>query len=295
MDENKVSGLENVNLEKRKTLPKDYHCKCSYCKKFMGTLVRPDGTKYSRNDRRKYYSKAEIAKTDGSKDGHIAKTPLHIARWAVQQFTKPGNWVLDPTMGAGTTGVEALRHGCNVEGVEIQFVDVIQQNWAVNNPFNREAVIHHGDARSLAGMLPKRRRYDLVVNNPPYSGDVSQIGQGGALYDYDKTLNNLAFLKEGAEYYDTMQRIYAECVKHLKPGGRLVIGVKDMMKNKAPYMLHQGLAECVNAIPGLEYEGMVLLPHYPTTLFMNTYPKRYPEIQIPMYQTVLVFRKQGGK
>ena len=64
--------------------PGNYHCGCEHCRASLGELKRPDGTYYSRLERREYYDKAE--KGGG---GHIAKTPIHIARWAVQKFTKP--------------------------------------------------------------------------------------------------------------------------------------------------------------------------------------------------------------
>ena len=77
------------------------------------------GHGHSRLERRKYYDKAE-----GGKGGHIAKTPLHVARWAIQQYSKPGDWVLDPTIGAGTTAVEAITQGRNVAGMEIEYGEV---------------------------------------------------------------------------------------------------------------------------------------------------------------------------
>jgi len=144
--------MEKVNLKKCK-IPKDYHCNCIFCKKFGGLLIREDGTKYSKLERRKYYSPAEIA--------HIAKTPLHLARWAIQTYSKPN----------------------------------------------------------------------------------------------------------------------------------FVLGVKDMMRNKKPYLLHNLFGEILNKF--FKFEQMVLLPHYPPTLFMNTYQKRWPEVKlIPRYQTILVFRKK---
>ena len=51
---------------------------------------------------------------------HIAKTPLHIARWAIQNYTNEDDWVLDPTMGAGTTAVEAIILKRNSVGIEIE-------------------------------------------------------------------------------------------------------------------------------------------------------------------------------
>lgn len=284
---------EKVNIVKG-SLPDDYHCRCDYCQQYLGNLVRTDGTPYNKNDRKSYYSKEEISNAkEGEKGGHVAKTPLHIARWAIQAFTKPGDWVLDPTIGAGTTAVEALNHGRSVAGMEIEFIDVIKANLATNNPHNLPFKIWHGDARSIGSCLRTfGQEFSLVVNNPPYSGDSSQKGIGVREgFDYDKSLPNLAFLKEGKEYYETIGLIYKESCAVLKKGGRLVIGVKDQMRKKTPDMLHQKLNQSVEAsVPGMRFEGMATLKHYPTTLFLNTYFKQFG-IHPPYYQTISVFKK----
>jgi len=276
-----------------------------FCRKFLGELIRPDGAHYSRNDRRRYYSSSELANEEGPvQKGHIAKTPLHVARWAVQTFTKKGDWVLDPTAGAGTTLVEALTHGRNAVGVEIQTIGVMRENVA-HVLLNAEAQMPHGDHAEIHGDARELRKlldvavipkpFALVVNNPPYSGDISQkassYGKSKAvMFEYDKSRANLAFLKEGPEYFDIIKNIYTECCRRLRKGGRLVIGVKDQTRNKVPDMLHQRLSEVIAGIKGMEHEGTAVLKHHPTTLHLNTYFKRTGK-HPPYYQTIVVFRK----
>lgn len=294
-----MSAGDPVRLAPGK-LPRDYHCKCRYCKAYMGELRPEDGSYYSRLERRQYYSPVEKGK-----GGHIAKTPLHIARWAVQRFTKEGDWVLDPTIGAGTTAVEALTQGRSVAGMELEFGDIVEENIRAGlkiSPNVRgqmpEAKFARGDARGIEAFLKKtdpskkKRAFALVVNNPPYSGDVSMPSPKGKLRgkEYNKDLPNLAFLKEGEEYWETMQKIYSSCVDRLSKGGRFVVGVKDMMRNKQPFLLHQMFCEIMSEIGGLEFEGTALLKHYPSTLFLNTYEKFYGVVP-PLYQTISVFRK----
>ncbi len=305
---------EVVNLKMMKSPPADYHCGCVYCVKgFQGVLLRKDGTPYKRTDRSQYYSKAERMKTgEEGKGGHLAKTPLHVARWAVQSFTKPGDWVLDPTMGAGTTAVEALNRGCNVFGVELQYIDVISANMEENNPHGKKYHVEHGDARDLAAHMDRlipNVRFSLVVNNPPYWGDQraqtnaklgadpkNEKGQSAKMYTvgYDKSLPNLAFLKEGPEYWTTMHTIYSACVDRLLPGGHFVVGIKDQMRAKKADELHRKFAEMMETIPGLKFQGVVILPHWPKTLFMNTYKSFYPDAgPLPIHQSVIVFKKEG--
>jgi len=90
-----------------------------------------------------------------------------------------------------------------------------------------------------------------------------------------------------------MTKIYADCADALFPGGHFVVGVKDMMRKKKPYLLHERLAQILEAI-GLQHVGNVVLRHYPTTMFINTYQKIHKDAPPPpLFQSIIVFKKPG--
>jgi site-specific DNA-cytosine methylase len=287
--------IERVNLVKG-VIPDDYHCRCQYCMDPIGELRRLDGSYYKRTDRRKYYGTMEAGK-----DGHVAKTPLHLARWAIQAYTNPGDWVLDPTIGAGTTAVESLVQGRNVAGMELQFSDILRSNVEKYACGKVRAMLGIGDARNIRQLLTKvKKQFSLVVNNPPYSGDehwttfvpqeARERGEWSKTFmRYDKTLPNLGLLHEGEEYWEAIKGIYRDCAEFLKPGGRFAVGVKDQMRSKQSDQLHEKLADVLASI-GLEFEGVAFLNHYPRTLHLNTYFTRYG-VHPPYYQSIIVFKK----
>jgi len=298
-DPNGTPVVDEVHIRDG-VVPDDYHCDCKYCTRSIGELRAPDGSYYSRNERRRYYGSMEKG---GS--GHVAKTPLHIARWAIQRYTRPGDWVLDPTAGAGTTLVEALIQDRNTVGVELQFKKILLDNVSRFVSDSARAVVGIGDARWIDGVLDDLDfKLSLVVNNPPYSGDEHwttynvpedspENTWSTTLSSYDRKLANIAFLKENDEYWRTLGSIYRKCTRRLKVGGRFVIGVKDQMRSKRPDMLHMKVAEVLDRIPGLKFEGTAFLKHYPKTLHLNSYPKLYG-VDPPYYQTIVVFRKVRG-
>ena len=54
-----------------------------------------------------------------SRDGeHPTEKPISLMAELVLDFTSPGDVVLDPFMGSGTTGVAAIRHGRKFIGIE---------------------------------------------------------------------------------------------------------------------------------------------------------------------------------
>ena len=282
----------------RGKLPDDYYCKCKFCQKVIGELRQKDGAYYSRQERQKYYNPIEKGKY-----GHVAKTPIHIARWAVQRFTEVGDWVLDPTVGAGTTMVEALIQQRKAVGIELQFKEILLKNVS-QFAGNKEAIVGVGDARLANKFLEGLgKKFSLIVNNPPYSGDEHwttfnvpedhpENTWSTTMKAYNRILPNLAFLKEGEEYWRTFLEIYGVCAKFLRPGGRFVIGVKDQMRQKKPDQLHMKFAEILASIPSLQFEGVAVLNHYPRTLHLNSYPKLYG-VDPPYYQSIIVFKRRG--
>jgi DNA modification methylase len=270
-------------------------------------LKRENGTYYNKLDRHYYY-------IDAGK--HVAKTPMHLARYLIQTYSKPGDWILDPTIGAGSTAVEAINHKRFVVGIELdpEFMDLVVRNVGNNSDQNPESIyrLFLGDARKIDQMFSRykwKNKFSLVINNPPYAADVCEHhttwdvrdGRKPAetrVYNYNKKYDgeNIAKIKRDEEYYQTIRDIYSSCIQYLKPGGHFCIGVKDMIRKQKPYLLHYYLGCILASTPcELNYKGMILLPHYPTTIFMRSYPKKYPKVKIPLYQTILVFQKPGNK
>lgn len=48
-----------------------------------------------------------------------ARCPPQLARWAIEEFTQPGDTILDPMVGSGTTMVEARLLGRHCYGLDI--------------------------------------------------------------------------------------------------------------------------------------------------------------------------------
>ena len=50
---------------------------------------------------------------------HPTQKPVALMEWCVAKYTSPGDTILDPFMGSGTTGVAALRTGRKFIGIEL--------------------------------------------------------------------------------------------------------------------------------------------------------------------------------
>ncbi len=50
---------------------------------------------------------------------HPTQKPISLMSWVLEKYTKPGDTILDPFMGSGTTGVACVKTGRNFIGCEI--------------------------------------------------------------------------------------------------------------------------------------------------------------------------------
>ncbi|WTW98184.1 DNA methyltransferase [Streptomycetaceae bacterium NBC_01309] len=199
---------------------------------------------------------------------HPAKMLPAIAAHAIDAYTRPGDWVLDPMCGTGTTLVEAAHAGRNALGVEYEtrWAEVARANVllaGLQGALGSGRVLV-GDARTLSTVVPHELhgRFALVVTSPPYGasvhGRVSSTRDSGepGVRKYDSTYGtdraNLAH-QPLARLLDGFARILAGCTAVLRPGGRVVVTTRPWRRGGELVDL-PGLVAARGAEAGLEFE-----------------------------------------
>ena len=200
---------------------------------------------------------------------HPGKMLPALARTAIETYSEPGELVVDPMCGIGTTLVEAVHLGRRAVGVELE------DRWArlaVANVANARdhgarggADVLVGDARELPRLLATKRpthgsdgaarervarlpygRVDLVLTSPPYACEVGEVDKAAwrrgqnlcakETRNYSRDRFNLGHAR-GDEYLTAMADIYAACAAVLKPGGFLVVVTKELRAGGALHNL----------------------------------------------------------
>jgi modification methylase len=175
---------------------------------------------------------------------HPAKMAPELARRIVAGYSAPGQLVVDPMCGIGTTLVEAAGLGRRALGVELEarWAELARANLAcaLDAEGARLAEVRCGDARTLAGLLADvAGRVDLVATSPPYACDVGMIDKPAWLAGHPlcrrDTLNysagraNLGHAR-GERYLAELAGIYAQCYAVLRPSGLLVTVTKNLRR-----------------------------------------------------------------
>jgi modification methylase len=168
---------------------------------------------------------------------HPAKMLPAIARTAITRYSQPGELVLDPLCGIGTTLVEAAHLGRDAIGVEreVRWADLARANLAhaATQGATGAGSVVTGDARQLLDLLDPalRGQIALVVTSPPYGRSVhgqvdARPGKGVAKYDNRYTSRpdhaDLARASD-QELVGAIGQILAACRELLRPGGLVVL------------------------------------------------------------------------
>ncbi|MFN3268104.1 MAG: DNA methyltransferase, partial [Zestosphaera sp.] len=158
-----------------------------------------------------------------------------VPRNLILRYTKPGETVLDPMCGGGTTLIEAKLLGRNAIGVDISYEAVILTLDRLNFTYKplvgdyREPNIrvYHGDARNLD--LIKDETIDLIATHPPYF-NIIPYSKG------KKIEGDLSRVSSLEEYLDGIREVAGECFRVLKPGRycAILIGDTRMSRHYVP-------------------------------------------------------------
>lgn len=217
-----------------------------------------------------------------------------LARRIITTYSDPGDLVVDPMCGIGTTLVEAIHLDRNALGVEPErrWASLATANLAHAHEQGAPggAAVLEGDARELPRLLGRAHRawhrdsdleaanpatrlgvgsVDLILTSPPYGRDIELIDKpawfaGGRLGD-KATRNdshdpdNLGHARD-QQYLAAMSDVYAACAAALKPSGFLVVVTKNLRSGRALLDLAGSTVELCQAT-GLRYWQHVIALH----------------------------------
>jgi modification methylase len=187
---------------------------------------------------------------------HPARMLPAIAAHAITHYTQPGDLVLDPMCGIGTTLVEAVHAGRDAFGIEYEsrWSDIADANikHAHTQGATGRAAVIRGDSTSILSLVPSALtgQAALVVTSPPYGPTVHGLvepGEGGVRksdnsYNDGTDRGNLAY-RDLTGLADGFAQILTGCRALLRPGGVVVVTAR-------PWRKHGQLVDLPSAVIG---------------------------------------------
>jgi DNA modification methylase len=244
----------------------------------------------------------------GHPDAQIEK--LHPAPFSftdvsriVRFFSKPGETVLDPFVGIGSSLKAAAIEERNGIGIELNpyFADLARERLRselneVSTSKTKQTIIE-GDCRIALKELPSES-VQLVVTSPPYWNILhkkdhkaqQEREQKGLVTRYsDDDERDLGNIHNYEEFLDQLQSIFLECGRVLQPKKHMCIVVGDFRDKSQYRMFHADLANRIESSSGLVLKGITILYQPHKRLFPYGYPAAYvPNLH---HQYILIFRK----
>ncbi|KUN00752.1 RNA methyltransferase [Streptomyces yokosukanensis] len=251
---------------------------------------------------------------------HPAKMLPRIAAHAISTYTCPGDLVLDPMCGIGTTLVEAVHLGRSAFGVEYE------PEWARLARLNaasasREggsgtSTVHCGDARQLSQILPAalHGEVDLVVTSPPYGNSVHgqvrstrETGERGVVkrdYRYSHDPSNLAHVSTD-RLLEAFTQILAQCRHVVRPGGTVVVTTRPWRErgeliDLPSAVLAAGQAaglipaeRCVALLAGIRDSRVITRPSFFQMKNVSDARRQGIPLAVIQHEDVLVFARPG--
>jgi modification methylase len=269
--------------------------------------VWPVAQQHSRSQRQGRYLPDSTA--------HPAKMLPALARQAITAYTTPGDLVLDPMCGIGTSLVEAVHLDRQAIGVEYEprWADLARANieHATAQGAPGAAGVITGDARHLDRLLDPglHGRVGLVLTSPPYGPCVhgvvtAQPGRGVAKRHarYSTDPANLAHVGEGRLLH-AFEQILTAAVPFLRPGGVVVVTARpwrrDGMLVDFPAAVSQA-AQAAGLVPfernvallaGLRGDQLVSRCSFFQLDYVRKARTAGIRLQVIAHEDVLVFRK----
>jgi SAM-dependent methyltransferase len=249
---------------------------------------------------------------------HPAKMLPAIARQAIAAYSHPGELVLDPMCGIGTTLVEAIHLGRHAIGIELEprWAQLASANLthARRQGATGTARVIIGDARHLPALIGFNLtgHVALVLTSPPYGrslhGQVStRPGRGVAKSDdtYSADPANLGRVHQPA-LLDALEEILVGCQHLLRPGGLLVLTARPYRHRDhlvdLPGQLSQA-AQAAGLVPyernaallvGLREDRLVPRPSFFQLDRVRKARARGLPLRIIAHEDVLVFRNPAS-
>ena len=172
------------------------------------------------------FPKQSYGSTKKGDSGYQGVTPAFIIYNMLQRYTQPGDLVLDPMCGSGTTIDVCAEEGRRVIGYDINPVrDDIIRNDARTIPLDDASV-------------------DMVFIDSPYGDNVKYNPESGNIGQYSAEL---------PEFYDALQEVAQELFRVLKTGKTLgwLIGDQWVRRRYTPVgmMIYDMLVNDIGFIP----------------------------------------------
>lgn len=232
--------------------------------------------------------------------GHPAMFPTQLTDRLIKIYTKPGEIVLDPFLGSGTTLVSAYQLGRKSIGIELSENYV---NLAKKRIKNYQLKLTDLDQNSYTpkifkdtifnvNKLLKKESVNLVITSPPYWNILNQARTADQkrIRNYSDSKEDLGNIENYNEFLERLKRGFFQIYKVLKKGGHCIVVVMDIRKKSSFYPFHMDIITNMTGL-GFNLEDIIIWDRQKE--YNNMRPLGYPYVfrVNKVHEYILIFKK----
>ncbi len=241
---------------------------------------------------------------------HPALFPLTMVERLLEIFTLPGDTVLDPFMGSGSTLLGARLLGRRGVGLEIsgEYIEMFKQRQAdalrehydvenepdglVGEIEGDEIRVIEDDARNISSHLPLES-VDFCLTSPPYWNILKarRTADHKAIRNYGDERHDLGNIEDYSLFLDELQKVFNGVYSALKMGKYCIVVVMDIRKKNIYYPLHMDISQIMLSL-GFVLDDMIIWDRRDE--YNNLRPLGYPHVfRInKIHEYLLIFQKR---
>lgn len=217
---------------------------------------------------------------------------MQLASRLIEAFSFPGETVLDPFCGTGTTLLAAHQLGrCGI-GIDIsdEFLALAANRLKAAGADGFQ--LHQGDARQVVELVAGS--VDLCVSSPPYWDILNQKRSADhkEVRHYGNLPTDLGIISGYEDFLQSLAFVFQGVYQLLRPGGYCCLVVMDLRKKDQFYPLHMDLSRSL-VNEGYTLDDLIVWDrrHEYNRLRPLGYPYVFRINRVHEY--ILVFQKRG--
>lgn len=258
---------------------------------------------------------------------HPAMFPLELCERLIRIYSRPGDIVLDPFMGSGSTLIAAKSLGRQGVGIELNkdYINLTNKRLKLiswGNKFKENKVIQKNlmavdDENENKDITPsftlgKEKEYqiyndtcfkvdnllmpdsvDFILTSPPYWDILNQkrTADYKEIRNYSDSSDDLGNISDYKEFIEKLGLVFKKCSTVLKSGGHCCVVVMDLRKKDIFYPFHSDLAEELKRY-NFKFEDIIIWNR--SKEYNNLRALGYPYVfrVNKIHEYILIFKKE---
>jgi len=234
---------------------------------------------------------------------HPAMFPAVLPGRLIEVFTFPGDLVIDPFVGIGSTVVAAIERNRRAVGIDISPEYIEEARERVRHaqqdlfePAKAQAAELYVDTAENLLKYVKPGSAALCVTSPPYWDILSQkrTADYKETRDYGEHELDLAKIRDYSKFLKALEKIFSKVKDALRPDGHCCIVVMDLRKKNRFYPFHSDIARFMVEGLGFSLEDIIIWNR--AREYNNLRPLGHPYVfrVNKVHEYIMIFRKVKG-